>query len=373
VDLVNNLTPQRYASLWRSDDGGEAHKVITIAAALGFTVIHRQLEGALYKTNDDKGFVNSIIFKARRGVNYEPAAECTPLKIADHNSHSEHIKIYLQGGGQRRQNAQNDFEYTAAAVAELLEASTSVELNVQLFFFQRNWSKKNSYRNRLAKRKNQVQKVRASTTFNVNPYDEIDLTHEEVDEDLERAENAFTENDKKDIFKNLHSDAGAEIITELKATIDLEERQGHPQDPRTAIKKENKAAASREVDRKQPPPSASFIPFNIDHANQEISGRGPIERPDVYENIQKGKFIETQKNIPRKHHGKTPYPRDGASSERNGFKRKRAEQCAKHPKSAYYAHYKGFGGKTPGQLVPSEDGLQREQDRAAIKTELDYA
>jgi hypothetical protein len=373
VDLVNNLTPQRYASLWRTEDGGEAHKVITIAAALGFTVIHRQLEGALYKTNDDKGFVTRIIFKARRGVTYEPAAECTPLKIADHNTHYDHIKIYLKGG-HRRQNAQDDFEYTAAAVTELLEESTSVDLNVQLNFFLRSWGKKNNYRNRQARKKSQVQEVRASTTFNVYADEEIiDLTYEEVDEGLKRAENAFTEHDKEDNYKNLHSDTGAEVITALKAKIDLTEQHGHPQDPRTVTKKENKAAASREDDRKQPPPSASFIPFNIDHANQEISGRGPIERPDVYENIQKGKFIETQKNIPRKHHGKTPYPRDGASSERNGFKRKRAEQCAKHPKSAYYAHFHGFGGKTPGQLVPSKDGLQREQDRAAIKTELDYA
>ena len=377
VDFVNNLTPQRYASLWRAEDGGEAHKVITIAAALGFTVIHRQLEGALYKTNDDKGFVTRIIFKARRGVNYEPAAECTPLKIADHNSHYEHIKIYLQGGGQRRQNAQDDFEYTAAAVTELLEESTSVGLNVQLNFFLRSWGKRNNYRNRQARKKSQVQKVRASTTFNVYADEEIiDLTYEEVDEGLKRAENAFTEHDKEDNYRNLHSDTGAEVITALKAKIDLTEQHGHPQDPRTVTKKEDKAAASSEDDREQHHSAASFIPLDINHADQQISGRGPIERPDVYENIQKGKFIETQKNISRKQHGKTPYPRDGASSERNGFKRKRAEQCAKHPaKSAYYAHFHGFGGKTPGQLVPGKGGLQqeREQARTEIKTELDYA
>jgi hypothetical protein len=130
VDFKNNLTPQRYSSLRRTEDGGKAHKAITIAAALDFTVIQRQEEGALYKTNDDKGSVDRIIFKARRGVTYEPAAECTPLKIADHNSHNEHIKIYLHGGGHHRQNAQDDFEYTAAAVTELLEESTSEELNI---------------------------------------------------------------------------------------------------------------------------------------------------------------------------------------------------------------------------------------------------
>ena len=373
VDLVNNLTPQRYASLWRTEDGGEAHKVITIAAALGFTVIHRQLEGALYKTNDDKGFVTRIIFKARRGVTYEPAAECTPLKIADHNTHYDHIKIYLKGG-HRRQNAQDDFEYTAAAVTELLEESTSVDLNVQLNFFLRNWGKKNNYKKAKARKKSQVQKVRASTTFNVYADEEIiDLTYEEVDEALKRAENAFTEHDKEENYRNLHSDTGAEVITALKAKIDLTEQHGHPQDPRTVTKKEDKAAASPEDDREQHHSAASFIPLDINHADQQIPGRGPIERPDAYENIQKAEFTKTQKNIFKNHHGKSPDPRDGASSEENIFKRKRAQRCAKHPKSAYYAHYKGFGGKTPGQLVPSKDGLQREQDRAAIKTELDYA
>ena len=326
----------------------------------------------MYKTNDNKGSVDRIIFKARRGVTYEPAAECTPLKIADHNSHTEHIKIYLQGGGHHRQNAQNDFEYTAAAVTELLEESISEDLNIQLNYYQRSWSKKKQYRDRQA-RKLQLQKVRASTTFNANTHEEIDLTYEEVDNGLHRVHDKFKEHDKEDLFYNLHSEAGADYITELKATIDLEERQGHLQDPRTVNKKENKAAASQEDDREQLQASASYIPFNINYADQELSGRGPIERPDEYENSQKGKIIETQKNISRKHHGKPPYPRDGASSEKNSFKRKRAEQCTKYPKSAYYAHYSGYGGKTPGQLVPGEDGLQQEQDRAEKKTELDYA